>query len=202
MTRPPAEPEAANSKLAELDDVQLIQRIADRRQEAATELFDRYGGLMLGVARKIVGTTQDAEEVVQDALLQVWDQAGRYDRRRASPSTWLVMIVRSRAIDLVRSRRVRNRTAEAAAKEPGDDHASPEGASAVWYEERRRRVLAALDELPDEQREVLELAFFRGWTQRQIAGETGIPLGTVKTRTLLAMKKLRASLRAEIRDLL
>lgn len=188
--------------MVDLDDAQLVRRIADRREDAVTELYDRYASLLLGIARQIVGGTQDAEEVVQETFVQVWLQADRYDRRRASPSTWLVMIARSRAIDLVRSRRVRDRTTEAAGQEGEQTHASPEGTRAVWYEERRHRVQEALATLPDEQREVLELAFYRGSTQREIARETGIPLGTVKTRTLLAMKKLRMALRQEIRELL
>ena len=202
MTFPDGQPNPVPPPLASLGDVELIQRIADRRQDAIAELYDRYADLVLGVARKILGNTPDAEEVVQEAFVQVWLQADRYDRRRASPSTWLVMITRSRAIDLVRSRKVRTRAARAAGEEDSRDHASPEGTRAVLQDERRERVLEALAGLPEEQREVLELAFYRGWTQREIARETGIPLGTVKTRTLLAMKKLRALLQKEIRELL
>lgn len=202
MTSADADPLESPSPLANLEDEELIQRIADRRHDAVSELYRRYSSLLLGVARKILGTTQDAEEVVQEAFVQAWEQADRYDRRRASASTWLVMITRSRAIDLLRSRKVRKRTAEKAEKEEKQLHTSPDGVRAVWYEERQQRVREALDELPAEQKEVLELAFYRGMTQREIARETDTPLGTVKTRTLLAMKKLRRTLKHEIRELL
>ena len=202
MTSADTDPLASPSPLAGLEDAELVQRMTARRQDAVAELYRRYASLLLGVARKILGTTRDAEEVVQETFVQAWEQADRYDRRRASPSTWLVMIARSRAIDLLRSREVRDRTAAEAGKETRDLHTSPEGARAVWYEERRERVRSALNELPPEQKEVLELAFYQGMTQREIARETDTPLGTVKTRTLLAMKKLRRELRQEIRELL
>jgi RNA polymerase sigma-70 factor (ECF subfamily) len=179
-----------------------VTRIADRRQDALGALYDRYAPLLLALTRRILGNPADAEEVVQETLLQVWGQAGRYDPRRSSVATWLVLLARSRAIDLLRSRRVRERAVEAAGEETLGVHASPEGPAAVWYEERRSRVLAALAQLPADQRHVLELAFFGGLSQREIADLTGTPLGTVKTRTLLAMRKLRQALRSEIDDLL
>jgi RNA polymerase sigma-70 factor (ECF subfamily) len=195
-------PLAAPSALREPTDADLVKRIADGRQEALGELYDRYAPLLLALARRILGSAADAEEVVQEALLQVWGQAGRYDPRRSSVTTWLVLLTRSRAIDLLRSRRVRERAVEAAGDEGGLRHASPEGPRAVWSAERAARIRAVLAGLPAEQREVLEQSFFRGWSQREIAERTGIPLGTVKTRTLLAMRKLRQLLRDEARELL
>jgi RNA polymerase sigma-70 factor (ECF subfamily) len=193
---------ASAAALRELPDPELVQRIADSRPEALAELYDRYAPLLLALTRRILGTAADAEEVVQETLLQVWSQAGRYDPRRSSVPTWLVLLARSRAIDLLRSRRVRERAVEAAVDETPQRHASPDGPGAVWSKERRSRVREALVELPAEQREVLEQAFFHGWSQREIAERTGIPLGTVKTRTLLAMRKLRQILREEARELL
>lgn len=184
------------------DDARLIERIADGDQAALAELYDRYARLLLGLARRVLRDDAEAEEIVQEALLQVWRQARRYDRRRSSVSTWLVLITRSRAIDRVRSRQVKQRTLEAVQQEKREAHTSPEGGDAVLHQQRRRRLRDALRELPAEQRQVLELAFFQGMTQSEIAGATDIPLGTVKTRTLLAMKKLRLALRDEIRDLL
>jgi RNA polymerase sigma-70 factor (ECF subfamily) len=200
-TDPAASPPAV-SALRDLADAELVTRIADRRQDALGALYDRYAPLLLALTRRILGNPADAEEVVQETLLQVWGQAGRYDPRRSSVATWLVLLARSRAIDLLRSRRVRERAVEAAGEETLGVHASPEGPAAVWYEERRSRVLAALAQLPADQRHVLELAFFGGLSQREIADLTGTPLGTVKTRTLLAMRKLRQALRSEIDDLL
>ncbi len=187
--------------MRELADGELIRRIADRRQEALAELYDRFAPLLVALTRRILGNGADAEEVVQEAFLQVWAQAGRYDPRRSSVPTWLVLLARSRAIDLLRSRGVRARAVAAATADPPPD-ASPEGPGAVWYEERRARLASALAVLPPEQREVVERAFYGGMSQREIAESTGIPLGTVKTRTLLAMRKLRESLREEMRELL
>jgi RNA polymerase sigma-70 factor (ECF subfamily) len=185
-----------------LSDAAVVRQIAERRPEALGELYDRYGSLLLGLAYRILGNRTDAEEVLQDVFLHVWNQAERYDAARSSVSTWLVLIGRSRAIDRLRSRRVVERTKEAAQHEPGEDHASPGGADNVLMAERRQRVRREMDALPPEQREVLDLAFYQGLSQSEIAGRTGIPLGTVKTRTLLAMKKLRQALRQEIRELL
>lgn len=191
-------PDAA---LRELSDAELLRRIAEHRQEALATLYDRFAPLLLAVTRRILGNGADAEEVVQEAFVQVWAQAARYDPRRSSVPTWLVLIARSRAIDLLRSRGVRERAVTAAtAGAPSDE--SPEGPRAVWYEERRSRLAAALEVLPAEQRQVVQQAFFLGMSQREIAEATGLPLGTVKTRTLLAMRKLRESLREEKRELL
>jgi RNA polymerase sigma-70 factor (ECF subfamily) len=187
--------------MRELADAELISRIADRRQEALAILYDRFAPLLLALTRRILGNNSDAEEVVQETFIQVWAQASRYDARRSSVPTWLVLLARSRAIDLLRNRGVRARAVAAATADPVPD-ASPAGPGAVWYEERRRRLAKALAELPREQRDVLQHSFYQGLSQREIADSTGIPLGTVKTRTLLAMRKLRESLRGEMRELL
>ncbi len=184
------------------EDSELVDRIAGREEAALAELFDRYAGLLLALARRIVADPADAEEILQEVFLQVWNQAGRYDRARSSVSTWLVLITRSRAIDRLRSRQVKDRTLQAVQQEKPDPHTSPRGLGAVLLDQRRQRLRQEMQELPEEQRQVLELAFFQGMTQSEIADSTGIPLGTVKTRTLLAMKKLRKALRAEIRELL
>ncbi|MEM9558399.1 MAG: sigma-70 family RNA polymerase sigma factor [Acidobacteriota bacterium] len=184
------------------DDVMLLGRIADGDDAALGVLYDRYARLLLSLARRVLHDDAEAEEIVQEALLQVWRQAGRYDSRRSSVSTWLVLITRSRAIDRVRSRQVKQRTLDTVAQENREVHTSPEGARTVLHEQRRRRLHTALATLPAEQRQVLELAFFQGMTQSEISSATDIPLGTVKTRTLLAMKKLRVALRDEIDELL
>ncbi|MCP3956350.1 MAG: sigma-70 family RNA polymerase sigma factor [bacterium] len=185
-----------------LDDSDLLRRIADHDQSALAELYDRYSGLLLALSRRVVGDSSDAEEILQEVFLQVWNQAGRYDGSRSSVSTWLVLITRSRSIDRLRSRQVKDRTLTALKQEKRDEHTSPVGVGSVLLDQRRQRLRRVMQALPTEQRQVLELAFFRGMTQSEIAGSTGIPLGTVKTRTLLAMKKLRRSLQPEIRELL
>ncbi|MGH9464548.1 MAG: sigma-70 family RNA polymerase sigma factor [Thermoanaerobaculia bacterium] len=188
--------------IRDLDDRQLVAALAERRQEALGELYDRHAGMLLALGARILGRREDAEEVLQETLLQAWNQAGRYAPERSSVATWLVLIARSRAIDRLRTRRVVERTAEAAHREEHATHASPAGPTAVLEGERRERLQRKLAELPADQREVLEKAFFAGWTQREIAERTGVPLGTVKTRTLLAMKKLRAALADDLEELL
>jgi len=196
------DPSTPTQTLHAKDDRTLVSEMADGRQEAMAELYDRFAPMLLGLARKVLKSPEDAEEVLQEALVHAWNRAERYDPARSSVSTWLVMITRSRAIDRLRSRKVSDRTASEVQREAPPQHASAEGASRVLHDERRRRIREELGQIPDEQREILELAFFRGLTQREIADQTGIPLGTVKTRTLLAMKKLRVALRDEIRELL
>lgn len=179
-----------------------MERVAAGDSDALAELYDRFCGMLLGLATKILGNVSDAEDVLQEVFVQVWKQASRYRRGRSSVSTWLVLITRSRSIDRLRSRNVKLRTAAAAGREKGAGHASPEGLGNVLEEERRKRMTRLLAELPEEQRRALEMAYYQGMTQREIAEASGTPLGTVKTRTLLAMKKLRAALEDEIEDLL
>ena|SRR5579863_9178652 len=195
----PSNPQAVPS--AHLKDAALLRLIAERNQDALAELYDRFSPLLLPLARRILGNTPEAEDVLQEIFLRVWDSPGRYDPARSSLSTWLVLLTRSRAIDRLRTRKVVERTHEASQVDQ-PDHASPEAAESVLMVERRARVREELDKLPEEQRQVLELAFYAGLSQTEIAERTGVPLGTVKTRTLLAMRKLRTSLRDEIRQLL
>jgi RNA polymerase sigma-70 factor (ECF subfamily) len=180
----------------------LVARIADGDAEALSALYDRYSGMLLGLANKVLRSTGDAEEVLQETMLQVWKQAYRYDPARSSLSTWLVLITRSRAIDRLRSRNIVRKVEAAAQHEKAVTHASPEGIGNVFMLERRKKLAVELAKLPEEQRQILELAFYQGMTQSEISKRTDTPLGTVKTRTLLAMRKLRKALSAEIEDLL
>jgi RNA polymerase sigma-70 factor, ECF subfamily len=186
-----------------LSDTELVAAIAVSDESALASLYDRHAPLVLGLAYRILGSRDDAEEIVQETFTLVWRNAASYEPSRASVTTWLALLARSRAIDRLRSRRVVERTSTSMGSLGGEaDHTSSEGFSSVLTEERRQRVERELAELPVDQRQVLEMAFFAGLTQTEIAAATGIPLGTVKTRTLLAMKKLRAALRHEIRELL
>ena len=195
-------PLLSGRSLKDLDDKQLVRAIVDRRSDAVAELYDRYAGMLKALSQRILHDPSDAEEILQETFLQVWNQAGRYDPKRSSVSTWLVLISRSRSIDRLRSRQVKLRTATAARRENSQIHTSPEGVGNVLGQERRKRLQEEMAKLPDEQSQVLDLAFYGGMTQSEIAAHTGIPLGTVKTRTLLAMKKLRQALRQEIEELL
>jgi RNA polymerase sigma-70 factor (ECF subfamily) len=189
-------------KVPQDDDAALVERVARRDQEALGELYERYASLLLAVSRRVLDDGADAEEMLQEVFLQVWNQAARYDRRRSSVSTWRVLIARSRSIDRLRTRQVLDRTLAGVRQENRGAHTSPEGAASVWIDQRRERLRREMRELPAEQRQVLDLAFFQGMTQSEIAAATGIPLGTVKTRTLLAMKKLRKALESDLRELL
>jgi RNA polymerase sigma-70 factor, ECF subfamily len=182
-------------------DAVLLRGVVERHPEALAALYDRHAPALLALARRILDGSPDAEDVVQEVFVHVWNQAARYDPSRSSFSTWLMLITRSRAIDRLRNRKVVERTHEASHAVPAE-HASPEGAEAVLMRERRERVRREMESLPPEQRQVIEMAFYQGLTQSEIAAQADLPLGTVKTRTLLAMKKLRGALRAEIRQLL
>ena len=184
------------------EDAASLKRVAEGDDSALSSLYDRYSGMLTALVQRIVRDPSDAEEIVQRVFLQAWKQADRYDPSRSSASTWLVLIARSRAIDLIRSRKVKDRTLEAVQQEKKGQYTSNEGGERVWLDERRERLSVEMAKLPAEQREILEMAFYQGMTQREIAESTGTPLGTVKTRSLLAMKKMRAALQHEVKDLL
>jgi RNA polymerase sigma-70 factor (ECF subfamily) len=193
----------STSSLGTTTDATLLRRIGEQDPEALSQLLSRHGPILLGLGKRILGSLADAEEILQEVFLYVWNQAERYDAKRSSVGTWLVLLMRSRAIDRWRKRAVIERTHEAAqAPDPPVVDASTGGPESVIHRERRERIRDELAKLPAEQREVLSMAFYQGLTQTEIAARTGLPLGTVKTRTLLAMKKLRGALRDEIRQLL
>ena len=181
-------------------DPELISRAASGDERAIATLYDRYGGVLYAVAYRIVGQRADAEEVVIEAFAQAWRDAPRFETARGSVAAWLTMIARSRALDLVRARGRRERiTASAAAERPdaspamGDWRSDPAGS--VDLAERRVRVREALDALSPPQRQAIELAYFEGLSQSEIAERLQEPLGTIKTRVRLGMQKLRDSLR-------
>jgi len=185
-----------------MNDAALLRLVADRQPAALGVLYDRYSPTLLALGKRILGSLADAEEVLQEVFLYVWNHAGRYDPARSSVSTWLVLVARSRAIDRLRTHKVVERTHETASQGTPVTHASPDGVEAVFVHERRERVQREMEKLPPEQKQVLEMAFYQGLSQSEIAARADVPLGTVKTRTLLAMKKLRGALRDEVRQLL
>jgi RNA polymerase sigma-70 factor (ECF subfamily) len=181
-------------------DGDLVGRAAHGEESAIGQLYDRYGAVLYAVAYRIVGQAADAEEVVLDAFAQAWRDAPRFEAQRGSVAGWLTTIARSRALDLVRARSRRERiTAAAAADRPGDPPAMsefrPDPAGALDHAERRRHVQDALDTLSPPQRQAIELAYFEGLSQSEIAERLQEPLGTVKTRVRLGMQKLRECLR-------
>lgn len=182
--------------LPEARDRELLARLQQGDEDAFRGLFDRYAPTAHALALRVVRQAHLAEEIVQEAFMAVWKNPGGYDTDRGSVRSWLMGTVHHRAVDLVRREEAHRRRAEdsiPAALEDQADHAD-EVVEAVGLPEERRIVRAALAELPDEQRQVLEAMYFEGRSQTQIAEATGLPLGTVKSRTLLGMRRMRASL--------
>lgn len=186
------------------DDLALVQRVLDRRQEALAELYDRYAPLLLAVTRRILTTPAEAEEALRETFLQVWNQTERHDSGRSSVSAWLVLVARERALERLRQRRLRERPAAAAAavSEGGVETLPGVYVESAAVKERRQRVQRALAGISAEHKEVLELAFYDGLSLAEIAERQGAPLASVKSRALHAMKQLRRNLRAEIRELM
>ena len=181
-------------------DGELVARAAAGDERAIGQLYDRYGAVLFAVAYRIAGQRADAEEVVLEAFAQAWREAPRFEAGRGSVAGWLTTIARSRALDLVRARSRRDRlTATAAADRPGTSPAMgdfrPDPAGALDNDERRRQVRQALETLSAPQRQAIELAYFEGLSQSEIAERLQEPLGTVKTRVRLGMQKLRECLR-------
>ena len=181
-------------------DRELVARSAAGDERAMSDLYDRYGTVLYTVAYRVVGQRADAEEVVVEAFAQAWRDAGRFEAGRGSVAAWLTMIARSRALDLVRARGRRDKLAATAAVSgldagpaTADPAASP--ADRAEEDERRRMVRQAIESLSPPQRQAIELAFFEGLSQSEIAARLNEPLGTVKTRVRLGMQKLRESLR-------
>jgi RNA polymerase sigma-70 factor (ECF subfamily) len=173
----------------------LVARIACGDQQAMSLLYNGTNRLVFGLILRIIGDRGMAEEVLVDVYAQVWRQAERYDSSRGAPLGWITTIARSRAIDRLRSERhnlQQDELNEATTAEPARS-SNPETATAM--SEMREIVQAALDGLPPEQREVIELSYYSGFTQTEIAARLGQPLGTIKTRTRLGMIKLREVLK-------
>jgi len=182
---------------AALTDAELVHRIAGGDQRALGALYDRQVTLVHSLALRLLADADDAEDVVEETFWQVWRYASRYDASRGSVTTWLCSIARSRALDLLRAARRRPERI-ATSIDSADDTAlaSPNTSplDGAQQNEQRALVRSALAELPPEQRESIELAYFAGLSQSEIAERTGQPLGTIKTRIRLAMMKLRARL--------
>ena len=174
---------------------ELIALVARGDQQALASLYDATSRLVFGLLVRILNDAATAEEVLLDVYAQVWRQAARYSGARGSPLAWLTTIARSRAIDRLRSGRAEQQRTEQLDARTFEARAVADVEEEVAARELGARVRAALDELPREQREVIELAYYGGMSHSEIAAATGQPLGTVKTRTRLGMMKLREMLR-------
>lgn len=188
--------------LRELDDPSLMALIAQKNEAALSEIYDRYHRLIMSIAYHVVGDWQTAEEITLDIFTTVWKKAGSYQAERADVRTWLTRITRNRAIDVLRREKSRPHRDSVnlveAVAEAVSSPANPETATDLALQKQRIRTAVAT--LPEAQKEMLFLAYFRGYSQSELAETLNIPLGTVKTRIRSAMQKLRKLLVEEIED--
>jgi RNA polymerase sigma-70 factor (ECF subfamily) len=182
-------------------DRDLLRRITERDERALGLLFEHYAPLVHAIVSRMTGERADAEEVALDAFVQAWREAHCFDQSRGAARVWLVMMARSRALDWLRSRSARDRGTAAAARD-FHEHAPAMGSRTplpdhdLEHEERRQAVQGALAALPEPQRVSIEMAYYGGLSQSEIAARLGQPLGTIKTRMRLGMMKLREVLQA------
>jgi RNA polymerase sigma-70 factor, ECF subfamily len=180
-------PERSSRELAHLTDEALLALIARADEHALAELYRRFGRLAYGLAFRILRDDALAQDAVQEAFLGVWRAAGRFIAERAKPSTWVLTLVHRRAVDLVR--REQRRRAEPL--EPEAEIAGVESADEAELLTQREAVRSALRQLPPEQREAIELAYYGGYTQSELAERLGQPLGTIKSRMFTGLARLR-----------
>ncbi|MCA9653686.1 MAG: sigma-70 family RNA polymerase sigma factor [Myxococcales bacterium] len=173
-----------------MDDADVIREAARGEIQALATLYDRHAGLLLAMANRILGDKALAEDLVQDVFMEVWRRAHAFDPSRGSVRTWLLVRLRSRAVDRLRSAQHRREVAvdDVAPREPSPTAEDPELAP------DRALVRKAIAELPEDQRLVIELSYFHGLSSSEIAERMGSPLGTVKSRTAAALTKLRAAM--------
>jgi RNA polymerase sigma-70 factor (ECF subfamily) len=180
-----------------LADPDLVAQLAAGSQEALAELYDRYGGLAYSVALRVLGDRGRAEDAVQEAFLKIWNRASSFDASRGSLRTWLLTSVRNRSIDYLRGRGAHER--QELELQPAFVEAGPR--SDPWREVslslERSAVREAMGNLPVEQRQAVELAFFAGYSHQEIADMTRVPLSTVKGRMRLALEKLSSYLQGK-----
>jgi RNA polymerase sigma-70 factor (ECF subfamily) len=174
-------------ELAHLSDEALVALAARSEQSALAELYDRYGRPAYGLALRVLRDETLAEDAVQDAFLAVWRMAPRFVPEKGKASSWILTLVHRRAVDVVRREQRRRADTLENAPEPGGGGADEE----AWLRLQRERVQAALRQLPDQQREALELAYYGGFTQSELAERLGQPIGTIKSRMFNGLARLR-----------
>jgi len=174
---------------AHLSDEALVALVARGDEDALAELYDRIGRIAYGLALRVLRDDRLAEDAVQDGFLAVWRTAAAFRPERAKASTWVLTLVHRRAVDLVR--REERRRAEPLAEEASVAEAAEPTEEAAWLRFERERVQAALGQLPDTQREALELAYYGGFSQSELAERLGVPLGTIKSRMFAGLARLR-----------
>jgi RNA polymerase sigma factor (sigma-70 family) len=174
-----------------LSDEALVALVARGDENALGELYDRVGRVAYGIAFRVLRDERLAEDAVQEGFLAVWRSAGTFRAERAKASTWVVTLVHRRAVDIVR--REERRRAEPLEPSSGRETPDPGGSAEdeAWLGFERERVLQALATLPDAQREALELAYYGGYSQSELAETLGVPLGTIKSRMFAGLARLR-----------
>src|SRR6476619_104172 len=177
-------------ELAHLSDEAVVALVARSDEQALAELYRRFGRLAYGLAFRILRDDALAQDAVQEAFLGVWRAAGRFTAERAKPSTWLLTLVHRRAVDLVR-REERRRTEQL---QPDSEPSSTEGPAELELLSERQSIREALRKLPPEKREAIELAYYGGYTQSELAERLGQPLGTIKSRMFTGLARLRETL--------
>jgi RNA polymerase sigma-70 factor (ECF subfamily) len=184
-----------NGSIQEASDLDLMARVASLDRAAFGQIYDRYAGLLFSVALRVLRHDKDAEDVVQEVFVQIWNKAASYDSSLGQPSSWFITMVRHRAIDRLRSLRRHYEVVHEISEAPDLESAD----STAWLPEvegaeRSIVVRSALQKLPAEQREAIEFAFFGGLTHEEIATRLQQPLGTIKARIRRGLLKLRDSL--------
>ena len=180
---------------ANAEDVALIRRVCEADEAALGALYDRWNRSVFSLVMQILKDPDEAEDIVEETFWQVWRKAPSYEPSRGAVSTWVLTIARRKALDRLRARtRQREESLDANSGFLNLQSSAPDPSQLAEGTERRADLAAALDELPVEQRRVLELGYFSGLSQSEIANAIGEPLGTVKTRMRLAMQKLREPL--------
>ncbi len=191
-------PNAVSTDVTAESEAALVRAVAEGSAEALGTLYDHHAASVYGLARRILTRLEDAQEVVQDVFAQVWRDAPRYDPSRATVAGWIMVLARTRAIDRLRARKARPDQQEGVepAQAPSLAAVGPDPEDTAISREAASKVRAAFEALPDPLRTLVDLAYFQGLTHSEIAGRTGVPLGTVKTRLRTAVASLRLVLTA------
>lgn len=181
----------------DVTDEQLMEQIQQRQSEAIGHLHDRYASTLKALIMRVLHNDAESDDMLQEIFLEIWDRAASYDPHKGKALGWIITLTRRRSIDRLRKReaygRMEERLLQETQRNPSEHIAHVE--DDVAHAEMREHLNRVLETLPPAQREVIEYAFYKGMSQREIAAHTGIPLGTIKTRIELAMKKITEALR-------
>jgi RNA polymerase sigma-70 factor (ECF subfamily) len=180
-------------------DIEMLRRISQGDRSAFAQFYDLYSSLLFSIAIKILNDPKEAEDVLQEVFMQIWEKAGMFDPKLGKPSSWAITLVRNKAIDRIRASQRRSRLAEAAAASGTFDGGdSPVANESIHGREKAALLRSAVAGLPAEQRHAIEMAFFSGLTQNEISDKLREPLGTIKARIRRGMLKLRDKLEGSL----